>query len=458
VGSTYIITVADSDQYYTTVQTTVGSQKLDPTTGVTTTGTLSDDATVAYTNKVSYGKLVITKKVLDVNDNIDGDWSKEFTFKVSLKYHGTDTAYTGEVFVEQNGTRTTVYPDKQGNLTITKVSYSSPATLLFTEDVTYEVVEDLTGTVNYALYSSSNTQNFVTVGRTKTAAFTNKYYGMYKGVYVAKVWKGGDNTSSKDPVTVQIYRNGEPYEGSFPLKSTVGFGSIGSTSWTNGFTRTLNTYEDGKKIVYTVEETNVPSGYTVSYSDMETDANGYCRLTVTNTKGTSLTLEKLVSGSAASKDEEFGFSIILYDENNQQLDGTYTVTSGVVDGTGATKPDITDLTFNAKEAASKVFKLKHGQKITIEGLPENYSYMISEIDGDSYTRTVSASTGTYGVQDRVIVGANGGNNVTVTYTNTKNITVPTGINLNWWPFAVAGILAAAGLAVLIWRNHKKRSE
>jgi hypothetical protein len=329
--------------------------------------------------------------------------------------------------------------------------------------VTYEVVEDLTGTVNYALYSSSNTQNFVTVGRTKTAAFTNKYYGMYKGVYVAKVWKGGDSNTTYPTVTVQIFKNGNALnnQGTFPIGSGNNFNSCGA--WTNGYTARaefpVNTYENGEKVIYTVVENSV-DGYTTSYSDMETDANGYCRLTVTNTKGTSLTLEKLVSGSAASKDEEFGFSIILFDENNQQLDGTYTVTSGVVDGTGATKPDITDLTFNAKEAASQVFKLKHGQKITIEGLPENYSYMISEIDGDSYTRTVSANTGTdtYTVQDRVIFGANGGNSVTVTYTNTKNITVPTGINLNWWPFAVAGILAAAGLAVLIWRSHKKRSE
>jgi TQXA domain-containing protein len=285
-GSTYTIKEEDTDQYTTTVETTgENTGARDPDTGVSTSGTLDDNLTVKYTNQVSYGKLKITKTLLDKDDNENGDWLKEFTFDVTLVYKDSGAPYADQVvYLEQGGTTTEQRTDAvTGKLTV-KASVSSPATLLFTDDVTYTVEEDLTNSIynNYALYSSTNTRNTVTVGGTKTTAFTNKYYGTYSGVYVAKVWNDNNDTSDRKTVYVQIYKNGtEKIKDEFSPTASTNFRNSGA--WTNGYTLTLNSYEKGEKVIYSVVEKSM-AGYTTSYSDMEVDANGFVKLTVTNTK------------------------------------------------------------------------------------------------------------------------------------------------------------------------------
>jgi TQXA domain-containing protein len=284
-GSTYTIKEEDTDQYTTTVETTgenTGDKSTD--TGVSTSGTLDDNLTVKYTNQVSYGKLKITKTLLDKDDNENGDWLLGFTFNVTLFDKDSGAPYAEKtVYLEQGNTTTEKTTDKEGKLTVT-ASVSSPATLLFTDDVTYTVEEDLTNSIynNYALYSSTNTRNTVTVGGTKTTAFTNKYYGTYSGVYVAKVWNDNNDTSDRKTVYVQIYKNGtEKIKDEFSPTASTNFRNSGA--WTNGYTLTLNSYEKGEKVIYSVVEKSM-AGYTTSYSDMEVDANGFVKLTVTNTK------------------------------------------------------------------------------------------------------------------------------------------------------------------------------
>jgi hypothetical protein len=280
VGVTYDVTEKTYDDYTTTVPTNH-------------TGNLNSDTTVAYVNTHKSASLTLNKTVTaDSGVTLPSNaTTTDFTFNVTVKSQ-SGSNYTGTVTVTR-GTTSTPETPTNGVLTV-ESSAANPATLTFNDPVTYTVEEDLTGVNNYALDSSSNTSGSLAYGDEKTAAFTNKYYGTYNGVYVAKVWSGDESDTSKRTSTVvkvQIKKNGEPLKDPFNLVEGTGYTAVGDTTWSNGYSAgnnfSVNTYENGEKVIYTVEETSGPSDYTVSYSDMETvvvNGNRYCKLTVTNTK------------------------------------------------------------------------------------------------------------------------------------------------------------------------------
>lgn len=81
---------------------------------------------------------------------------------------------------------------------------------------------------------------------------------------ITKVWEDGENPESKRPATVEIklLANGEDTGRKLVLNAATG--------WTGRF-EYLDSVKDGQDIVYTVEEENVPEGYTSSVSgDMNT--------------------------------------------------------------------------------------------------------------------------------------------------------------------------------------------
>ncbi len=89
-----------------------------------------------------------------------------------------------------------------------------------------------------------------------------------------------------------------------------------------------------------------------------------------------LVVQKIVSGSGADSNKEFNFKI----EFNATGSYSYTGLGGVPDGT------ITN---------GGTIKLKHGQSISIDGLPENTTYKITEDDysGEGYITTKAGDTG-----------------------------------------------------------------
>jgi fibronectin-binding protein 1 len=198
-------------------------------------------------------------------------------------------------------------------------------------------------------------------------------------------------------------------------------------------------------------------------------ANGGQNVTVayTNSKEeettTSLTLQKLVSGNGGDKDKAFTFDIYMNRTGGgttTYLSGKYTVESSIIKDSGATTaPEYTEITFtNGKATVS----LKHGQQIVIKGLPkENYTYAVRETNADGYVVTWEATNGydgtiTYGTNS--VTGKTDSKDVTVKFTNTKNQTIPTGVNITFLPYLALGVLSACALLYLILPIRRKKSK
>ncbi|WP_156010962.1 Cna B-type domain-containing protein, partial [Streptococcus ruminantium] len=76
---------------------------------------------------------------------------------------------------------------------------------------------------------------------------------------VAKKWVDNNDQDGKRPesITIQLYANGKAIDG-----QTVTLNA--ANSWTARFENLPKTDDEGKDIAYTIEETNVPDGYTAS--------------------------------------------------------------------------------------------------------------------------------------------------------------------------------------------------
>ena len=100
----------------------------------------------------------------------------------------------------------------------------------------------------------------------------------------------------------------------------------------------------------------------------------------------SLKIGKTVTGTGGDTDKLFNFTIQLRKSNWSYLTGTFNVTPGAISGVVA--PTITQITFNSQGEAT--FTLKHGQYVTIEGLPDGFYYTVTEIEAnsDGYTTSV----------------------------------------------------------------------
>lgn len=105
----------------------------------------------------------------------------------------------------------------------------------------------------------------------------------------------------------------------------------------------------------------------------------------TNTLNTgSLSMEKTVIGAGGDRLKSFVFTVALTGKDNKPLTGTYSYTGiATEEGVNAPAPDV--LTLNARGEGQ--ISLKHGQKITISGLPAGTSYKVTEVEAnqDGYT-------------------------------------------------------------------------
>lgn len=146
-----------------------------------------------------------------------------------------------------------------------------------------------------------------------------------------------------------------------------------------------------------------------------------------------LTVKKVVKGNQGDRSKEFSFTVTVTDED--QSGEQYYITFS--DGTDAK-------TITSKGSAT--FTLSNNETATIHGLSVNDTYTVAENDAnaDGYTTTVDGS------ESGTISG-----DTTVTYTNYKNATTPTGIVTDVAPYVI--MVAAAvilGFAFLRKRSYK----
>ena len=159
------------------------------------------------------------------------------------------------------------------------------------------------------------------------------------------------------------------------------------------------------------------------HADVDNKTYDFC----IHVKSKKLTVEKIVGGNMGDTNQEFEFR------------GTK------VYGEGSSKP------FTLKNGNKKDFKLKVGEVATVtETAADGYT---TTIDDNNAGGTASASNLTYTYK----VERESPDAVTVTYTNTKQITPPNGIITTIAPYAIMVVLAAGAGVYFVYsrrrRNH-----
>lgn len=100
---------------------------------------------------------------------------------------------------------------------------------------------------------------------------------------------------------------------------------------------------------------------------------------------------------------------------------------------------------NLLKLEKTTFKLKHGDKISIANLPAGVSYKVVETAVDKYDTAKS--------DDEGVISAD--KESTAAFTNTKGVTVDTGINLTTLPYmlTIAAIFVIAAIAFVAKRRR-----
>lgn len=187
-----------------------------------------------------------------------------------------------------------------------------------------------------------------------------------------------------------------------------------------------------------------------------------------------LLITKKVAGNQASKSEFFSFTLeISHGTPNAKL--TVETSKMVVNGDHNNSLNVASpsITLDENGAGSLTFELQHGQSIRIYGLAEKSFYSVVEDNGeklnkDGYTtvitQTVTDTSEKGAIDDdaRTIVlnsGTGSGTGMTkaneITFTNTKEGKIPTGVNMKVVPIVVVALLFIGGISVLTVRMAKK---
>lgn len=127
---------------------------------------------------------------------------------------------------------------------------------------------------------------------------------------------------------------------------------------------------------------------------------------------TELTVKKYVSGTGGNKNTEFHFELIITDPSGK--------------------------------AEKQTFTLQHGQEKTFKDLPVGNTYTVRELDGESLGYTVKSeqASGTLGEKPAEVI-----------FRNSKEMIVPTGVDLNTG--TMAGLCLMGTLVLLILFGKKR---
>ena len=126
----------------------------------------------------------------------------------------------------------------------------------------------------------------------------------------------------------------------------------------------------------------------------------------------NLAVQKTVAGNAGDTGREWEFTIELMNANGTALSGDFHY-EGESIVTDVTPPTGGKLTFDSDGKAT--IRLKHGQKITIKGIPANATYTVTETKADEDGYVTTPGNGTASGKIEV------DNTATAAFTNTKSV-------------------------------------
>ena len=382
-------------------------------TTATDTGTIEKDAEAKaeFTNTRYAGDLAITKTV----EGNGGDKTKAWTFTITLTPKPTVTLnahYDYEITgVEPSRGQVDVDPDT-GAVTIGggKVALKDGQTITIKGlpvETSYTVTEDEANIGGYTTTSSGD-EGSITRETTAQATFTNaRYIGDLK-ISKTVAGSGGDqNKAWKFTITL---KNGEaPVSGTYAYEGDVTAGdddSVDGSNITFDANGTATVYlKHGQSITikgvlagttYTVaEEEAAKNGYTTeavgSTGDIKETPTAEAAFTNTRYIG-SLAVSKTVGGELGDPNKDWHFAITLKAPAGETLAAQYdyAITGGTASNGKVAVGADGKVTLNGNNVT-----LKHGQTITITGLPVGTTYTVTEdeADKDDYGTAVNGANG-----------------------------------------------------------------
>jgi len=149
----------------------------------------------------------------------------------------------------------------------------------------------------------------------------------------------------------------------------------------------------------------------------------------------SVSINKKVAGSMGDKTKDFNFRLKL---SGNPIPESLDYTKGDVTGT---------LDVSADGVAE--FTLAHGETIVFGEVPFGLTYEVIETDGESAGYIVESANASGTLEE---------DDVTVTFTNTKDGTVPTSADINTKVFLPFMLLAAAGMVWFFYHRRKTKPQ
>ncbi len=319
--------------------------------GQTTTGTIENTKTsyyVTYTNDYALTNLEITK-VWEDNDDQDGKRLTADELKAKL---------TLSPAVE--GKEPTVVDNEDGTYTIT---YTGLPRYNNGQEVEYTVAE-------------SAIDGYTTTGSPAKdhGTITNTHVPEVTKVKVVKVWNDSNDIGEIRPTSIQAQLKADGTESGSPV--TLNDDNEWTYTWEN-----LPKYKNGgTEIVYTADETAVPTGYDKTGPEKTTADDGTITFTVTNTYNpTPVSVDPPVQKIITGNDD-------LYNG------GDFTFNISAVT-TGAPMPARTEITNSAEyELEGKTGFYEFG--VITFTQPGEYTYKVTESgEVDGVTNDSEAATG-----------------------------------------------------------------
>lgn len=206
---------------------------------------------------------------------------------------------------------------------------------------------------------------------------------------------------------------------------------------------------------YVIHKTAALPGTNGTFTDTNEKATGFINKYTTN----NLTLKKIVAGNQADRDEYFSFTVKI-DTNTSNAGNKYTVdlskaTSSSISYNGQSVSNVDVLTVGDNGKIEQTFYLKGGEEIIINGLTATTTYSIVEnlSPNEEYETTIEASDD----KDEATLTASGTMNAddSVTYTNTKTVSTPTGVILTFAPYILMVALAAVVAFFFLRRRNRE---
>ena len=304
------------------------------------------------------------------------------------------------------------------------------------DGATYEIIEQ--EELGWSIISDTGSKGTITAGSESTASFVNAYNAEGSAIITATKHLAGGSIEdytfnfellNEDMQQIQFKQN--------DAQGNVIFDPI-----------YYENTDAGKTFTYYIREVSDPESsvtfdesiYTVNVT-VQDNGQGELETTVTypdgepvfeNSAAFSITVGKTVGGSMGEKNKQFRFELALTGDHIETAQMTYNK-----EGT----------TGNVQLTSGKyAFTLAHDETITISGIPAGSTYTVTELDANKNAYLTQVDAGTTGTLS---------SDVTIGFTNTRDVVVPTGRNAHpVIPVLIFGLGSALGAGYIIQKKRK----